>query len=320
MIRQTPVTCHGHSRPVVALEFSDQTPDGYYLISASKDGKPQLRVGSTGDWLGTFEGHKGAIWDVALSPNAKRAATGAADFFAKYWDAESGDCLSTYQHEHIVKCVSLNPLSTTLLTATNKAKIRTFDVREGETPTEEYTGHSATIKGAAFLKTDDNYIVSASEDKSIKLWDRRKGCEIATQTVDHAISGMSLNGDVLTVTYSKSVGLYHLPTLDLLRTHSLPCTMYAASLHPDKKYYVCGGEDFLLYKVDIETGRQLESYKRHFGPVHCVTYSPDGELYASGSEDGTIRLWQNTVGQNYGLWMCPDPVSDSPTNNDVLSV
>jgi hypothetical protein len=31
-----PRVCHGHSRPVVDLFYSQVTPDGYFLISASK--------------------------------------------------------------------------------------------------------------------------------------------------------------------------------------------------------------------------------------------------------------------------------------------
>ncbi len=35
-LRQIPITCSGHTRPVVDLRFSDITPYSYFLISACK--------------------------------------------------------------------------------------------------------------------------------------------------------------------------------------------------------------------------------------------------------------------------------------------
>jgi serine-threonine kinase receptor-associated protein len=50
-IRQQPLTCAGHSRPVVGLAYTPVLADGsYYLISACIDGRPMLRDGATGDW------------------------------------------------------------------------------------------------------------------------------------------------------------------------------------------------------------------------------------------------------------------------------
>lgn len=33
---QVPLVCHGHSRPIVDLSYSPVTPDGFFLVSASK--------------------------------------------------------------------------------------------------------------------------------------------------------------------------------------------------------------------------------------------------------------------------------------------
>lgn len=306
-LRQTALTCSGHTRPVVDLAFSSITPSGYFLISACKDGKPMLRQGDTGDWIGTFVGHKGAVWGVALNKDASKAASGSADFEAKLWDAITGEELHTFPHPHIVKSVNFNSDDSRLLTASNDKKVRVFNLNRPDDSGDCLVGHSSAVKKALFI--DDKKVVSAADDKTVRFWDLTSLSEIKKLELETQPSSLELsqNGDTLVITHGHSVSFWNFNNFEKLKEYNVPTQVNSASLHPDQSVFVCGGDDFKMYKFDYETGSEIESFKGHFGPVHCVQFSPDGELYASGSEDGTLRLWQTIVGKTYGLWKCVMP-------------
>ncbi|XP_030843638.1 serine-threonine kinase receptor-associated protein [Strongylocentrotus purpuratus] len=302
--RQTAISCPGHTRPVVDLSFSEITLEhGYFMISACKDGQPMLRQGETGDWIGTFSGHKGAVWGAALNREAKLAATAAADFSAKVWDAVSGEALHDFSHKHIVKSVDFSSDSCKLLTASNEKLLRIFDLNAPEADPVVFSGHEDNIKHARFLP-DGRSIVSCSDDKTLRIWDIASNSEVRKIPLSSSSSSLDLvsDGSTLVVTHGKNISFYSADRFEEIKKYSTETAMYSASLSPDKKTFVSGGEDFKIYRFSYEDGKEEASYKGHFGPVHCVRFSPDGEMYASGSEDGTLRLWQTNIGKTYGLW------------------
>lgn len=83
-VKHVPLIAPGHTRPVTHLSFSQMQPDHSYLLASScKDGNPMLR-NWMGDWIGTFIGHKGAVWCTKLSSDkdVTKAVSGSADFTA----------------------------------------------------------------------------------------------------------------------------------------------------------------------------------------------------------------------------------------------
>ena len=52
-----------------------------------------------------------------------------------------------------------------------------------------------------------------------------------------------------------------------------------------------GNEDGRILLWDIATGKLLAEHKAHDGKIHTLVLSPDGTLLASGSEEGTVRIW-----------------------------
>ncbi|KAJ6833475.1 serine-threonine kinase receptor-associated protein-like [Iris pallida] len=290
-----PLVCHGHSRPVVDLFYSPITPDGFFLISASKDSSPMLRNGETGDWIGTFEGHKGAVWSCCLDTNALRAASGSADFTAKIWDALSGDELHSFEHKHIVRACSFSEDTHLLLTGGLEKVLRIFDLNRMDAPPREIDKSPGSVRTIAWLHSDQTILSSCTDIGGVRLWDVRSGKIVQTLETKSPVTSaeVSQDGRYITTADGSTIKFWDANHFGLVKSYNMSCTVESASLEP--KYgnkFVAGGEDMWIHIFDFHTGAEIGCNKGHHGPVHCVRFSPGGESYASGSEDGTIRIWQ----------------------------
>eukprot|EP00250_Pteridium_aquilinum_P006740 c16592_g1_i1 orf=2-1060(-) len=291
---QVPLVCHGHSRPIVDLFYSPITPDGFFLISASKDGKPMLRNGETGDWIGTFDGHKGAVWGACLDTPAMRAATASADFSSRVWDALTGDELHSFEHKHIVRTCAFSESTTFLLTGGSEKILRIFDLARPDAPPTEVEGSPGVIRTAVWLHSDQSLLSSSSDTGGVRVWDVR------TQTIVRNLETkspctsveVSRDGRYITTADGNSVKFWDANHFGLVKSYDLSRPVESASLEPFKGKFITGGDDMWVRIFDFHTGDEIECNKGHHGPVHCVRFSPGGESYASGSEDGTIRIWR----------------------------
>jgi len=307
--KSTPLVAPGHTRPVTHLAFSPILADNtFLLISSCKDGNPMLREW-TGDWIGTFLGHKGAVWSTKLSPDASKAASGSADFTAKIWDTYSGHPIHSFPHNHIVRSVALSPTSSHLLTGGQEKKVRIFDLGRPDAEPDFLSqsnglAHEGTIKSVVWV--GENTGITAGEDGVVKWWDLRTRQVTTSVNFPNPITSMELSPQTgrVTVTSGKTVAFIPaVPNSGTTHSLTLPYSPSSASIHPVlQDRFVTGNLGDEWVRVHGMDGEEREVLKGHHGPVHCVEFSPDGEMYASGSEDGTIRLWQTTPGKSYGLW------------------
>jgi serine-threonine kinase receptor-associated protein len=163
-----------------------------------------LRDGLTGDWIGTFVGHKGAVWSARVSADGSLAATGSADFSAKVWDTFTGEQLHTLQHNHIVRAVAFPALQDrpiSLATGGMEKKLRIWDLTRAGSADECYEvgagEHGQTIKSIVWSAANPNVLTTACDDKKLRWWDLRSRSAIATHEVEGTIGSCELNSSIL---------------------------------------------------------------------------------------------------------------------------
>lgn len=332
-IRVVPLTCHGHTRPVTHLNFSPVIDDKYYIVSACKDNNPMLRDGVTGDWIGTFIGHKGATWQARISADAALAATASADFSAKVWDTTTGEALYTLPHNHIVKAVAFPPQENPQILATGGAekKLRIWHLAQTDRGGADLINGGSASGGAALVPSweigkgihqatinsivwspDSQILITVADDKKLRWFDLPSRSLIGEYTLEGQVgtceidsiplSGASGHG-TLSVAAGKSVYFFEPDKPgSLLKKISTPYEVASVALNGAARKFVTGHRNDTWVRVwDFDSEQEVEIGKGHHGPVWAVSFAPDGKLYATASEDGNIKLWKFTTSA-YGLW------------------
>jgi WD40 repeat protein len=116
--------------------------------------------------------------------------------------------------------------------------------------------HSTAAVNSATFSPDGKRIVTASDDKTLRLWNAQSGKQIGEPLTGH--SG----------------------------------AVNSAAFSPDGKYIVTGSSDETVRLWDAETGKQIgKPLQGHTSTVFSVAFSPDGKRITSASADKTVRLW-----------------------------
>jgi len=66
----------------------------------------------------------------------------------------------------------------------------------------------------------------------------------------------------------------------------------AVAFSPDGSRCLAVECDATFHLWDVRTGKEILTFEKEGHPVTCLAFAPDGTMFASGGEDGFVRVWR----------------------------
>lgn len=159
------------------------------------------------------------------------------------------------------------------------------------------------------------YVLSASDDMTIKLWDwdRNWDCLQTFEGHSHYVMQVEFNpkdpNTFASASLDRSIKVWGLNSATphfSLEGHERGVNCISYFPGGDKPFLLSGADDQLIKVWDYQTKSCVATLEGHSNNVSSVVFHPHLPLIVTGSEDGTVRLWHSTTYRlentlNYGM-------------------